>query len=339
MATNESLILEWLEWFEHNQGRSAGSVNKYLAYLRNLASWLQKTRSKKLVDADKKDLEEYTGLEAHRSGMSPRSRRPLVAAIRGFYKWALDQWYVKENPAALLPYPTSGRRLPRPMSLENAEKLMMQPDLDEFIGVRDAAILSMFIGCGLRLSGMVALNESNLVFMNHEGQEWLLIRVVEKGNKERVIPAPHETRLLLRAYLGHPELSKIDRSLPDGDRVLWVSMANRSVPEHEYYGENRRLSHRSIGEMIEKYGDQAGIPRSECRPHALRHLYGTELTEDNVQQNKIQVLLGHSDPKSTGIYQHVAMRSLMKEVARSNPLAKMKTPVTELTKTLTNPIR
>ncbi len=334
--TNDDLILEYLGWFEHNKGRAVSSVNKYIVYLRNLAAWLSRTHGKQLLQATRHDLEEFTGLEAHRNGMSPRSRRPLVAAIRGFYKWAIDQWYIQQNPAAALPYPTSGRRLPKPMGLKNAERLIMQPDLNEFIGVRDAAILSVFIGCGLRLGGLAPLNQSNLVFLpDDDGVEWLVIRVIEKGDKERLIPAPHETRLLVRAYLGHPELKTIDRTLPDGDQVLWVSVNNRKVPEYDYNGEHRRLAERSISDMVVKHGTAAGIPRQECHPHALRHLYGTELTEGNVQQRKVQVLLGHSDMKSTAIYQHVAVRSLMKEVQRANPLAKMRTPVTGLANHLT----
>ncbi len=334
--TNDDLILEYLGWFEHNKGRAVSSVNKYIVYLRNLAVWLNRTHGRQLLQATRQDLEEFTGLEAHRNGMSPRSRRPLVAAIRGFYKWAIDQWYIQQNPAAALPYPTSGRRLPKPMGLKHAERLIMQPDLNEFIGVRDAAILSVFIGCGLRLGGLALLNQSNLVFLpDDDGVEWLVIRVIEKGDKERLIPAPHETRLLVRAYLGHPELKTIDRTLPDGDQVLWVSVNNRKVPEYDYNGEHRRLAERSISDMVVKHGTAAGIPRQECHPHALRHLYGTELTEGNVQQRKVQVLLGHSDMKSTAIYQHVAVRSLMKEVQRANPLAKMRTPVTGLANHLT----
>lgn len=335
-SSDKELILEWLEWFEHNKGRAAGSVNKYMTYLQNLSAFLEQ-RGKTLPQASRRDLEEFTGIEAHKAGMSPRSRRPLVAAVRGFYKWAETQWYIKSNPAETLPYPSTGRRLPKPMTLRNAEKLIMQPDLDEFTGVRDAAIMSVFIGCGLRLSGLAKMNRSSLVFApDDRGVEWLFVRVVEKGDRERFVPAPHETRLLVSAYLGHGYLRTIDRTLPDGDEILWASVNNRLVPEHEYAGENRRMAERSISDMIIKHGTAAGIPRSECHPHAMRHLYGTELTEDDVQQRKIQVLLGHSDMKSTQIYQHVAVRGLMKAVQKSNPLAKIHTPVTGLVEHITS---
>lgn len=327
--TNKDLILEWLQLIEHNKNRALGTVNKYHAYLNNLAEWL-KAREKTLRQADKADLEEYTGIEAHKQGMAPRSRRPMIAAIRGFYAWAKGQWYVKDDPAATLSYPTTGIRLPKGMTLGNAEKLLMQPGLDDFRSVRDSAILGVFMGCGLRVGGLTSINQEDLVFHEIDGQEWLIIRVTEKGDKERFVPAPHETRLLIRAYLGHPELKHKDRTLEDGRRVLFVSTRNHSVPPHEYFGENTRLTEGTIHRMIVKRGTAAGIPRDQCHPHALRHLYGTELTESDVQQNKIQVLLGHSCAKSTAIYQHVAMRTLIKAMEQANPLAKIHTPVSDL---------
>ncbi|EGW52997.1 tyrosine-type recombinase/integrase [Candidatus Endoriftia persephonae] len=336
--TNTDLITRWLTWKEHNEGRQPGTVNKYFRYLEGLAAWLQQEHEMGLLDADRAQLEAFCGLEAHKRGLRPGSRRPTVAAVKGFYAWALKQGLLFEDPAVTVPYPKSGRRLPKGMDLVHGERLMLQPDLDTFLGVRDAAILSVFIGCGLRLSGVCRLNESDLVWAaDDRGMERLIIRVREKGDHQRFVPAPHETRLLIRAYLGHEELARIDRMLPDGDQVLFVSTKDMKTPPHEYYGEARRISTRSVGEMVEKYGDQAGIPRDQCHPHALRHLYGTELTEDDVQLLKIQALMGHKDPKTTKDYVHVALRTLAKAVDQANPLSKMELPVTKLARHLSKP--
>ncbi len=332
---DRALILEWLSWMEHNRGRQPGTVNKYLRYLELLSVHLAR-ENKSLLTAERDDIEAFTGIEAHRRGMAPRSRRPVVVAVRGFYAWALRSGLVGTDPSGSVPYPKAGRRLPRGMDLKNAERILMAPDLESFLGVRDAAILSVFIGCGLRLTGVSNLNQSDLVFVDDvDGKgERLVIRLREKGDNERFVPAPHETRLLVRAYLGHEELERIDRTLPDGDQVLFVSTMDRTVPPHEYYGERRRISTRSIAEMVEKYGEQVGIPRDQCHPHALRHLYGTELGEEDVHILKMQALLGHSNPNTTKDYVRVAMRSLAKEVDRANPLGKIKTPVSELARVL-----
>jgi len=329
------LVEDWLRYKQHNEGRSESTIVKYRGVIEKLVDW-SRDNKKEALQLTIEDLEEFTGLFAHREGMSPRARRPMVAAVRGFYAWLHEKGHILEDPATALPYPTAGRPLPVPMQLASAERLMLQPDLDTLKGVRDAAILSVFMGCGLRISGVVGLNESSLILYNEDGRENLAIRTLEKGKKERMVPAPHETRLLIRAYLGHPDLRQIDRSLSNGDRVLFISTRNRTVPEHEYYGEARRISASSIGDMIVKYGEQAGIPRDELRPHAMRHLFGTELTEDDVNTLTVQAIMGHQDANSTEVYTHLAVRKLAKAIHKSNPLSKIRTPVSDLARKLSH---
>jgi len=325
----------WLRWLAMNKGRADGTAGKYRLYLTDLATWLHGEHGAGLLEASKDQLLDYCGRVLHERGISPRSRRPYIAAVRGFYKWLHDDFEIPRNPAASIPYPEIGRKLPRGMTLTNAEKLLMAPDLDTFRGVRDSAILHLFLGCGLRLSGLINLNQSDLVFTEWDDVEHLVLHVREKGDKERLVPAPHEARLMLRAYLGHPELRGIDRDLADGDRVLFVSTHNRTVPPHEYYGEHRRISKRSVSEMIERYAAQQGIPRDQAHPHALRHTYGTELAEDDVNILKLKALMGHANTNTTDLYNHVAMRSLFRAAAKANPLAKLHGPASEIAKRLT----
>jgi len=332
--TDADLIQRWLHWMEHNQGRSNRTLEKYRLTLERLTSYLA-DRDLSLREAPTDVIEEFAGLESHRQGISPRARRPVVAAVRGFFRWMRRAGARSDNPAKDLPYPKSGSPLPRAMELSNAERLMMAPDLGTFLGVRDAAMISVLVGCGVRVSGLVAMNESDLQFvLDDEGREWLVIRVREKGKKERLVPAPHETKLLVRAYLGHPDLEEIDRTLPNGDKVLFVSTANRLVKPHEYFGEARRLHRKAVNEMLVKYGDQAGVPRKQLHPHAMRHLYGTELAEGGEDLRKIQTLMGHADIRTTTIYTQLAMRTLSKSVAKSNPFSRIQTPVTDLAKQL-----
>lgn len=327
------ILDRWTTWMRHNLGRSRGTVSKYRRYLEELDQWLG-TVDSSILDASRQQLEEFTGPVLHGRDIAPRSRRPYIAAIRTFFQWARTNNLVMEDSAKALVYPSIGRKLPKGMSLGNAERLLMQPDLSTFKGVRDSAILHLFIGAGLRLGGLAAMNEQDLLFTTWQDTEHLVIRVVEKGDKERFIPVPHEARLMVRAYLGHPDLAGVNRELPDGNRVLFVSTANRNVPEHQYYGENRRLGNGSIQDMLKAYADRAGIPRDQAHPHALRHLYGTELAEDDVHILKMQALLGHARTDDTKAYTHVALRSLAKAVASANPLAKIKTPATDLARRL-----
>ena len=117
-------------------------------------------------------------------------------------------------------------------------------------------------------------------------------------------------------------------------QVLFVSVRNRTVPEHEYRGENRRLRRKAVLDMIKKHGKQQGINLEQLHPHALRHLYGTELREEEIDLITRQRLMGHADPKTTEIYDHLAMRKVTRDVDRGNPLAKIRTPATDLLRQL-----
>lgn len=330
---NNDLINGFLKQLQFNKGRSEATITKYRNFLDRLLAW-SKLNELELIKLDIKSLEEFTGTIAHEQGLTPRSRRPMVAAIRGFYEYLLKDGTVSANPASTLPYPQIGKKLPVPMSLKNAERLIMQPGLETFAGLRDTAIITLFVGTGIRLSGLTSINESDLVFVDIEGQEWLILKVLEKGDKERLIPVPHEARHLIRAYLAHPDLVKIDRTLSDGDRVLFVSLKNRNVKPHNYHGEVRRISNSGIQQMFTKHATDAGLPGNQRHPHSLRHLFGTELAENDVQDSVRQALMGHADPASTQIYTHLAARKLAQEIARANPLTRINTPMTSITKEL-----
>lgn len=340
----------YLEWLEFNKGRADRTVVKYRQLLARLQTFLDEKEAGSLKEmkippdgitqlqhVTRTHLNQFTGIYAHQVlKLKPRARRPLVAAVRGFYHWLQREGAIDSNPAADIEYPNAGRRLPRNMSLENAEKLLMQCDMSDFVGVRDAAILGVMIGCGPRVSGVCRLNESDLYWYSHEGKERLAIRFLEKGEKERLVPAPAETALLIHAYLGHQQLEEIDRTLENGDRVLFVSVRNRLVPAHEYHGEHRRIAERSVFDRIRLYGEQAGIPEEQLHPHALRHLFGTEMTEHDTNLFIHQELMGHADPKTTQIYNTLAMRQKMKAIDKASPMRNIRTPVTDLVRHIEN---
>lgn len=324
------LIDQFLSFMLHNRGRSERTVDVYRLALTRLVEFL--TESARPWDqASHDDLLLFSGIWLHRKGLKdPLSRRPAVAAVREFYKWAARRGLVGNSPAECIPYPRAGRKLPRVMTLANAEKMMWAPDFSTFQGVRDAAMIGLMVGCGLRVSGLVRLNEDAVLHEVVDKQPRLILRVMEKGNRERRLPVPQQADLLLRIYLEHAELKDIDRTLPDGGLVLFVSTRNRSIPEHEYRGEKRRMNRRSVRLMLQKYGKAQGVPAEQLHPHALRHLYGTELREADIDLITRQRLMGHVDPKSTEIYDHMAFRKVTRDVDRGNPLSKMTTPAGDL---------
>lgn len=321
------LIDRYLTWLKHGRGRSPETCDQYRKNLRRLAEFMEDTD---LLRAELDHLEAFAGLHLHKVGLRPSSRRQAVVAIRGFFHWAHERNLLPgDNPARLLPSPKMGRPMPRMVSLENAEKLLMAPGLDDFVGVRDTAILAILIGCGCRRSGIRNLNMSDLLWYREPKSpklEQLVIRFREKGKTERLVPAPHDTALLIRAYLGHPKLDEIDRTLPDGDQVLFVNLVNCTVRMHDHRGEARRLSVNAVLHLMSRWAKVAGLPKDQQHPHALRHLYGTELAEADVGTTQRMRLMGHRAADTVEIYDHMAMRKLTEIVHGSSPFQRITSP-------------
>ncbi len=326
------LVLGFLDFKRHNKGRSDRTAEIYRLALERLGAFLGESRS--LLEATADELVAFAGAWLHKQGIVAESRRPYIAAVRGFYQWCVDKKHLRSNPAAGVPYPRSGKKLPRAMALASAEKLMWAPDFSTFEGVRDGAMFAVLIGCGVRVSGLVNLNESHVTEQLVAGKPRLFIRVVEKGGRERLVPMPAEADLQLRVYLEHPQLKLVDRALPNGDKVLFITTINRRCAPHEYRGERRRFTRGGVLDMVKRYGKKHEIPEAELHPHAMRHLYGTELAEGDVDLLVRQDLMGHEDPKSTRIYTHLAMRKLVKTVDDHGPLSKMKTPTSDILRRL-----
>lgn len=323
------LVNDWLQVKQLNEGKSADTVKKYRYYLTLLNEFCE-DQDIEPTEATPKQLETFVGLHLHQRKLAPRSRRTAVAAVKGFYAWLLVEDVIFRDPAVNLPYPAGEKKIPVAMGLKNFEQLLQDCDLDTFTGVRDAAIISILGGCGLRLGGLTGLNQGDILVYDYDGTERLAIKVMEKGKKERMVPLPMEAQIYLRVYIGHPELKAINRQLPDGDQVMFVTTMNRKVPEWDYYGEARRMTPRAVQKMIEKRGEAAGIPAKQCHPHALRHLTGTEYAEEDLDLITRQMLLGHSDPKATEVYTQLAMRKLTSQVDKANPLAKVRSKVSPL---------
>lgn len=335
--TDDEAVEAWLQYMRAARGRSERTIVAYRLALDRLKEFLTQD-GRSVIDAKPDELEIFCGLWLHKRGVVARSRKPYISAVKGFYAWLRSKGVVKLDVGRDLLHPVTGKPLPRVISLANAERLMWAPDLATFIGIRDAAILSLLIGCGLRVSGLTGLNESHLKTIEIEGQPRMVLRVTEKGKKERMMPVPREAEMLLRVYLGHEEMADIDRDIVDArgqpDRVLFVSVRSTRVDASEHRGENRRLTRKAVHDLIQRYGRRLGIQGDELHPHALRHLFGTELTEENVPTAAVADLMGHSDIKSTSVYVHLAMRRKASLVDKHGPLGRMKTPVGDLLRRL-----
>lgn len=339
MPVSPPEIDAWKTHLEVSLGRSPLTAQKYSQYLLRLADWLAKppkepqlrpvSGAKSMLEATHADLLVFSGIWAHKQGLSAQARQPMVSALKSFYAWAVSAGHMVESPAARIEPPKAGKSLPKAASLEWAQKLMGAPQVDTFRGLRDALIFALLIGCGMRVSGLCGLNESSLRWsLDEKGFERLSLLIREKGGRERLVPAPPEVAMLIRAYLAHPDLQAIDRTLPNADQVLLVAtVPNGRTPPQDWHGERRRITRRSIVDLLRKYARIARIDPALAHPHALRHLYGTELAEHDVDVIQRGALLGHADPRTTEIYTHLAQRKLRQAVDKANPLQKLRAPL------------
>lgn len=332
--TDQDAIDGFCSYLAGSLGRRPRTVEAYRMALAKLVEFMA---GESLLEAQPVELETFCGLWLHKRGVVARSRKPYISAVKGFYDWARLRNLTGPSPAADLRHPKTAKPLPESLSLANAERLMWAPDLNTFDGIRDAAMLALLIGCGLRVSGLVGLNAGDLRNAEIEGAVRLVLRVTEKGEKERQLPVPREAEMLLRIYLDHEGLREFDREITVGgrvDQVLFVNMRNTRVPVDEYRGEAVRISRQAVWRMIQAYGEAVGIPAHERHPHAIRHLFGVELSEDGVDLIMRQEMLGHADPKSTAIYDSMVIRRKTATLDKSGPMGKISSPVSALLKRL-----
>lgn len=334
--TDDESIDAFLDYLGVARGRTPRTQEVYRLALTRLKEFMH---PRSILAADGSELEAFAGLWLHKKGVVATSRKPYVSAVRMFFLWAQSKKLLDEgNPAVELEHPKTGHRLPRTLSLANAERLMWAPDLGTFHGIRDAAIMSLLMGCGLRVTGLCTLNEGDLQTVDLDGKPRMIILVEEKGGRMRRLPVPREADALLRVYLAHEDLAAIDRDTVGKhgrpDRVLFVNTKHPTLPPHEHRGEARRLTRKGVWSMVQRHGEKVGIPAAELHPHAMRHLFGTELTEEDVPLVTTQGLMGHADPKTTGVYIELSMRKKMRTVDQHAPLAKMRTPIGEFLKRL-----
>lgn len=334
-AENAAVVDAYLQHLQAARGRRARTAGAYRLVFERLGEFMQ---GRPILAATALELETFAGLWLHKMGVVARSRKPYVSALRGFFSWAQSRGHVKGNTASDLRHPKTAAPLPHALSLASAEKLMWAPDLATFKGRRDAAILGLLVGCGVRVSGLIALNVGDLRTVDVDGKPRMLVRVTEKGERTRELPLPREAEMMVRVYLDDAELQALDREVKDGkgrpDKVLFVNMRNTLVPEHERRGEALRLNRHSVWRMVQAYGQRAGVPAEERHPHAFRHLFGVELAEDGVDMLTRQTMMGHVDPKSTAIYTAMTVKRKARVMDANAPLGKIKTPVSELLRRL-----
>ena len=222
----------------------------------------------------------------------------MLSALRSFFKFLREQKLRSDNPVATHKTPKLGRALPKDLSEQDVEALIHAPDTNTALGLRDRAMFEVLYACGLRVSELITLR---LELINlKQGY----VRIVGKGNKERLVP------------LGQVACDWIEQYLSIARPALYKSSTDYLfLTQH-----GGIMSRQNFWYAIKRYALQAGIS-TELSPHTLRHAFATHLLNHGADLRVVQMLLGHSDLSTTQIYTHVAQVRMQQLHAQHHPRA------------------
>ena len=241
--------------------------------------------------------------------LSPASVARAVVAVRSLHKFAVAEGVVTDDPALAVTPPRPGRRLPKALSLEQVEAMLAAPETDTELGLRDAALLELLYGTGLRISEAVGLDVDDVARLARvpAGEPAPGLRVLGKGRKERIVPVGSYARAALDGYLVRARPALARRST--GNPALFLN------------ARGGRLSRQSAWLMLQTMAKRAGIT-VEVSPHTLRHSFATHLLDGGADVRVVQELLGHASVTTTQIYTLVTVDHLREVYLTAHPRAR-----------------
>lgn len=292
-------IDEYLSYLRVEKGSSPLTIEAYAADLADYVAFLEEAG---VDDVDRVDRDAVIAYEADLTerGYAITSIDRHISVLKGFHRFCVRDDYAKDNPAATVRLPHAADRLPDVLTIDQVNALLDQVVGDDALQLRDRAILEVLYGCGLRVSECSGLDIGDCSF--DEG----FLRVVGKGNKERVTPISGCARDALIRYLefGRPNLLK-----PYAKPTAAVFLNARGG----------RLTRQSIHKIVARAGVSIGV--ENLHPHTLRHSFATHMLAGGADLRVIQEILGHSDISTTQIYTHVNRAHIQEEYMRAHPRA------------------
>lgn len=249
---------------------------------------------------------EAEGLRSYIRQIQEQYSRPTVArkisAIRSFYRYLRREQLIEEDPSKQVRGPKLTRRLPSCLDKEEVVKLLMTPDTNTVLGVRDRALMEVLYATGMRVSELCGLRVQDY------NQEAMEMRVLGKGGKERVVLLNQSAHNWMKKYLNEYWSKLAEGRTPQADHPLFVSR------------QATRLSSRSVHRIVMKHALKAGINKT-ITPHTLRHTFATHLLEGGADLRVVQDLLGHTTINTTQIYTHVSLERLRRVYMNTHPRA------------------
>lgn len=293
-----------IEAFAHylliDKARSANTIEAYQRDLTKFSQFLSERQVSQWSQVDRQQIQAYLAY-LRDEGYAASSSNRVLSSLKQFFIYLQREKKIDHSPMGLVKTAKKGKTLPKNLSLDDVETLIQSPNTQTSLGIRDRAILEVFYAAGLRVSELIQLEERNIHLSLG------IIRLVGKGNKERIIPIGEEAIFWVAKYL-------------DEVRPLW--MAKKS--QHPYIFVTERgnpFTRQGIWKTIKKYVSLVGLDPQKVSPHVLRHSFATHLLERGADIHLVQEFLGHSDISTTQIYTHLSHYRLQEVYRKSFPRA------------------
>ncbi len=288
-----SHIAAFINYVQVERGLAPNSIAAYRRDLAKFAAFCEQHRLK-LTSVERKHVVDFLG-RLYQQGLDARSVARQLVTLRNFFRFLLQEGALRHDPVEHIESPRTWKRLPKYLSLEEVERLLVAEKTEDPLGLRDRAMLEVLYATGLRVSELVSLKVSDVQF------DAGLLRCLGKGSKERVVPLGKKAQVALEEYLrrARPHL-----------------IARRPSPYLFASRRGGRMTRQNFWHLLRRRARAAGV-RSPLTPHTLRHSFATHLLERGADLRAVQLLLGHADISTTQIYTHVAQERL-KQVYRTH---------------------
>ncbi len=296
-SSQRDLIREYLSYCRVEKGLAANSIESYSTDLARLFDWAVRNELE-LLTLTRQDLREWL-IDLGSEKLSENSRRRLISAVRGFYKFLMFDGHVTKNPAEDLVAPQKGVYLPRFLNRAEIEMLLAAPDTATENGLRDRAILELMYASGLRVSEAVNLKIHEIDI------DAGILTCTGKGSKTRRVPVGSSAVEWLKSYL-----------------AVRRKIENIEIDKMFVNSNGQPITRQSIYISITEYAVKCGL--SGVSPHTLRHSFATHLVQNNADIRSVQQMLGHVDISTTQIYTHITSTQLKKNYDRFHPRASAK---------------
>lgn len=294
-ADEQSSIERFCEALWLEDGLSRNTLTAYRRDLRLLARWLRQQGTGTLLTATQAGLQAYIAARHPDSKATSSNRR--LSVFRRFYRHLIRERVREDDPTLRLRTARQPPRFPKTLTEQQVEALLAAPDVERTLGLRDRAMLETLYASGLRVSELVGLKTVEVGLA--EG----VLRVIGKGDKERLVPLGEEATRWIGRYLREARAALLGERVAD---ALFVTRFGTAMSRQMFWT------------LIKRYARLADI-HAPLSPHTLRHAFATHLLNHGADLRVIQLLLGHADISTTQIYTHVARERLKTLHARHHP--------------------